>query len=75
MAAVVAGLVAFAAYRGATSLRPRPSTSSKARSPCRTWAARAESPTGTAPVTTVKEYSFKPAERLPELKEASHTSP
>ena len=31
----------------------------------------AESPSGSAPVTTVKEYSFKPAERLPEIKEAS----
>ncbi len=31
-------------------------------------------PSGAAPVTTVKEYSFKPAERLPEIKEASATS-
>ena len=32
----------------------------------------AESPNGSAPVTTVKEYSFKPAERLPEIKDASN---
>ena len=35
----------------------------------------AESADGAAPVTTVKEYSFKPAERLPEIKQASRYKP
>ncbi len=75
MAVVVAGLVAFAAYRWADLIAPKAKHQPQAKITLQDLGQNAESADGAAPVTTVKEYSFKPAERLPELKEASRYKP
>jgi NitT/TauT family transport system substrate-binding protein len=76
MAAVVAGLVAFAAYRWSDLIAPKAKQQQQGKITVQDLGGQsAESPTGTAPVTTVKEYSFKPAERLPEIKQASRYKP
>jgi len=75
VAVVVAGLVAFAVIRAKDVLVPRaPKTQPGKINVQDLGGQSAESPTGSAPVTTVKEYSFKPAERLPEIKGASNYS-
>ena len=74
VALVVAGLVAFAVYR-ADILFPKAKHQQQGKITLQDLGQNAELAGGTAPVTTVKEYSFKPAERLPEIKEASRYKP
>ena len=74
MALVVAGLVAFAMYR-ADIIAPKAKLQQQGKITVQDLGQNAESADGGAPVTTVKEYSFKPAERLPEIKQASRYKP
>ncbi|MEI8375904.1 MAG: phosphate ABC transporter substrate-binding/OmpA family protein [Planctomycetota bacterium] len=74
MAAVVAGLVAFAAYRS-DLIAPKAKQKQQDKISVQELGQNAESADGTAPATTVKEYSFKAAERLPEIKQASRYKP
>ncbi len=79
---VVLGLVAFAVYRSAY-FTPRdgteapPATPAPAAQPAESGAPVAGGPEApdTASVTTVKEYKFRPAERLPEVKGISAYKP
>ena len=78
LALVVAGLVAFAVYRSdhaSGSRRQAPAATGKI-DPGQ-LGQKAESPdaSATSPQTTVKEYAFKPAERLPEIKGTSAYKP
>jgi len=76
MALVVAGLVAFAAYRWSDLIAPKARIQPQGKITIQDLGdQKAESADGGAPVTTVKEYSFKPAERLPEIKQASRYKP
>ena len=68
---VVAGLVAFAVYRADILFPKAKPNQQTGKISLQDLGQNAESPSGSAPATTVKEYSFKPAERLPEIKEAS----
>jgi len=70
VACVVAGLVAFALYR-ADILAPKGKTAAKAKIDPGQLGQKAESPDAATPVTTVKEYAFRAAERLPEIKGTS----
>jgi NitT/TauT family transport system substrate-binding protein len=64
---VIGGLIAFAAYRS-DLLAPKGKINAIPGGPIEPSSlAQAESK-DSAPITTVKEYSFKPAERLPEVK-------
>jgi len=70
---VIAGLVAFALYR-ADILAPKAQRPGGAIDPGQ-LGQNAESADDAAPITTVKEYAFRPAERLPEIKETSAYKP
>jgi ABC-type nitrate/sulfonate/bicarbonate transport system substrate-binding protein/outer membrane protein OmpA-like peptidoglycan-associated protein len=75
LAAVVAGLVAFAIYR-ADIFAPKGRTAGAGKIDLGALGQKAESPdTAAAPATTVKEYKFKAAERLPEIKGTSAYRP
>ena len=75
LALVVAGLVAFAAYRS-DILAPKGKPPVKEKIDAAQLGQKAESPdTAAPPLTTVKEYAFKPAERLPEIKGISAYKP
>src|SRR4051812_5111414 len=63
---VVLGLIGFAAYRS-DILAPKGHTKTNGAVDPKALATAAENPQGGS-VTTVKEYTFKPAERLPEVK-------
>jgi NitT/TauT family transport system substrate-binding protein len=69
--AVIVGLVAFAAYRGRDVLfpkAPQPKAGDVNIDPDKLGGKPAAEAHDTGAVTTVKEYKFKPAERLPEVK-------
>jgi NitT/TauT family transport system substrate-binding protein len=70
LALVVAGLVAFALYR-ADILAPKAKSNSSAKVDAGQLGQNAESADNATPVTTVKEYKFRAAERLPEIKGTS----
>ena len=70
---VIAGLVGFALYR-ADILAPKAQRPGGAIDPSQ-LGQNAESADDAAPITTVKEYAFRPAERLPEIKETSAYKP
>ena len=77
MAAVVAALVGFALYRadifapkGKTAVQNKIDPGELGQSP-----QKAELPDTSAPATTVKEYAFRAAERLPEIKGTSAYEP
>src|SRR5664279_3218845 len=74
VAAVVAGLVAFALYR-ADILAPKGKTAAKNKIDPGQLGQKAESPDTSAPATTVKEYTFRAAERLPDIKGTSAYKP
>lgn len=77
VAAVVIGLIAFAIYR-ADVVAPE-GKGKKGPGPVQIdpsqLGQKAESGEGAAPITTVKEYTFRPAERLPEIKGTSAYQP
>jgi NitT/TauT family transport system substrate-binding protein len=72
---VVAGLVGFAVMRSDTFFPKAKPAPQSGKIELKDLEQKAESPDGQAPATTVKEYSFKAAERLPEIKEASRYKP
>ena len=74
MTTVVAGLATFAVCR-ADGAAPTAQPQEPGKTTAQPIGQNAESANGTAPVTTVKEYSFKPAERLPEIKQTSRYKP
>jgi NitT/TauT family transport system substrate-binding protein len=74
VALVVAGLVAFALYR-ADILVPKGKTAVKAKIDPGQLGQKAESSDSAPPATTVKEYAFRAAERLPEIKGTSAYKP
>jgi NitT/TauT family transport system substrate-binding protein len=74
VAAVVAGLVAFALYR-ADILAPKGKTAAMNKIDPGQLGQKAESPDTSAPATTVKEYTFRAAERLPDIKGTSAYKP
>src|SRR5262245_48257267 len=69
VALVVLALVGFAVYRSDLFAPKAASTKGGPIDP-KALEATAEDPKGTA-ITTVKEYTFKPIERLPEVKGVS----
>src|SRR6476619_1759711 len=69
LALVVLGLVAFAVYRS-DLLAPKAKNAGGGAVDPKELEAKAEDPKG-SPVTPTKEYTFKPAERLPEVKGTS----
>jgi NitT/TauT family transport system substrate-binding protein len=81
---VVIALVVFAVYRGSDLLAPKGKTKEigkialdklgpTAANP--SGATKAEAPATPPPVTTVKEYTYKPTERLQEIKSSSAYKP
>ncbi len=74
VAAVVAALVAFALYR-ADILMPKGKTAVPNKIDPGELGQKAELPDEAPPVTTVKEYAFRPVERLPEIKGTSAYQP
>jgi NitT/TauT family transport system substrate-binding protein len=70
LALVVAGLIGFSIYR-ADILAPKGASPSANKIDPGQLGQKAESPDATASLTTVKEYAFHPAERLPEIKGVS----
>ncbi|MGA2032122.1 MAG: phosphate ABC transporter substrate-binding/OmpA family protein [Thermoguttaceae bacterium] len=75
LALVVASLVAFAMYRS-DILAPKGKPAAGGKIDAGQLGQKAESPDTAGPVaTTVKEYAFKPAERLPEIKGTSAYKP
>ncbi|MGD0896379.1 MAG: phosphate ABC transporter substrate-binding/OmpA family protein [Thermoguttaceae bacterium] len=75
LALVVIALVAFAVYRS-DILAPKGKAPVKEKIDAGQLGQKAESPDTAAPsLTTVKEYAFKPAERLPEIKGISAYKP
>ncbi len=75
LALVVAALVAFGIYRSDV-LAPKGKSGSTAKIDPGQLGQKAESTDVAAPpMTTVKEYAFKPAERLPEIKGISAYKP
>ena len=75
LALMVAGLVAFAMYRS-DILAPKGKSAVNEKIAPGQLTQKAESPDTSAPrQTTVKEYAFKPAERLPEIKGISAYKP
>jgi NitT/TauT family transport system substrate-binding protein len=75
LAVVVAGLVAFAVYRADIfAPKAKERAAGKIDPGQLGQQTKAESPDTASPsITTVKEYAFKPAERLPEIKGTSNT--
>ncbi|MBI4580139.1 MAG: OmpA family protein [Planctomycetes bacterium] len=76
LAVVIVGLVAFAVYRSdvfAPKARPVDTGGGGTEAP--PLAQPVEDPGGTTGITTVKEYAFKPAERLPAVKGTSAYKP
>jgi NitT/TauT family transport system substrate-binding protein len=72
---VVAALVGYGVYR-ADIFAPKGATKQAKKIELVDLAGQnVESTDGSTPITTVKEYSFKPAERLPEIKGASRYKP
>ena len=75
LAVVVAGLVAFAMHRS-DILAPKGKAPVKETIDAGQLGQKAESPDTAGPsLTTVKEYAFKPTERLPEIKGISAYKP
>lgn len=80
LALVVAGLIGFAVYR-ADIIAPQAKNQGVGQiDPGQLGqkavnAKEAESPASDAPVTTVKEYAYRPAERLPEIKGSPNYTP
>jgi NitT/TauT family transport system substrate-binding protein len=74
MAVVIASLIGFALYR-ADILAPKGKMAVPNKIDPGELGQKAESPDTSAPATTVKEYSFRPAERLPEIKGTSAYKP
>jgi len=74
VAVVVIGLIAFAIHR-ADILAPKGKTSVANKIDPGQLGQKAEAPDTSAPATTVKEYAFRPAERLPEIKGSSAYKP
>ena len=75
LALVVAGLVAFGIYR-ADIFAPKGKPATQEKIDPGQLGQNAESSDTSAPsITTVKEYAFKPAERLPEIKGTSAYKP
>jgi ABC-type nitrate/sulfonate/bicarbonate transport system substrate-binding protein len=77
LAVVVAGLVAFAVYRADIfAPKAKERAAGKIDPGQLGQQTKAESPDTASPsITTVKEYAFKPAERLPEIKGTSAYKP
>lgn len=76
LAAVVIGLVVFAVWRSDIFAPKAPSAGGGSGGPLSLPAAQhVEEPAGAGAVTTVKEYTFKPAEKLPEVKGTSAYKP
>jgi NitT/TauT family transport system substrate-binding protein len=71
VAAVVAGLVAFAVYRGSNILFPKAKPQQPAGNVDLKEMGQVAEATGGPGMTTVKEYSFKPEEKLPAVKGVS----
>jgi NitT/TauT family transport system substrate-binding protein len=74
LALVVAGLVAMAIYRS-DWLAPKGRPNVAGKIDPKQLTQPAESADASASLTTVKEYSFRPAERLPEIKGSSAYKP
>ena len=80
LALVVAGLIGYAVYRADIFA---PQARNNAGGPIDPGqlgqkagnAKEAESPASDAPITTVKEYAYRPAERLPEIKGGANYAP
>lgn len=72
--AVVAALVGFAVYRSKISAIIAPKAKQTDSGPLQ-MGTNVENPAGAAGVTTVKEYNFKPAEKLPAVKGTSAYKP
>jgi NitT/TauT family transport system substrate-binding protein len=71
---VVVGLLGYAAFRARDVIFPKSKPVANGKSyniDPKEIGQSPESPTDTASVTTVKEYSFKPSERLPDVKGVS----
>ncbi|MCY2988602.1 MAG: ABC transporter substrate-binding protein, partial [Planctomycetota bacterium] len=71
---VIIGLVMFAAWRS-DIFAPKARQQQAAKIDPQQLGQQAESPDETASLTTVKEYTFRPAERLPEIKGTSAYKP
>lgn len=74
VALVVVGLVAFALHR-ADIFAPKGKPNKIAKIDPDELGQKAEAPDTATPVTTVKEYAFRPTERLPEIKGTSAYTP
>lgn len=74
VAVVVVGLIAFAIHR-ADILAPQGKTAKIDKIDPGQLGQKAEAPDTATPVTTVKEYAFRPVERLPEIKGTSGYKP